>query len=138
MKGQFILVTALLVSAVGIGAASATSTGGFNLSIESGSGSASCRGAFAAFGALKDDGDPGRHARHRSVANVGTRPTFDSSSRASLEAHLLDFEGDVYGRRVEFTFRHHLRAEQKFPNVDALREQIRADVALGRDRLEAP
>ena len=71
MKGQFILVTALLVSAVGIGAASATSTGGFNLSIESGSGSASCRGAFAAFGALKDDGDPGRGTESKATATSG-------------------------------------------------------------------
>jgi len=95
-------------------------------------------GVYAGTLCFLDDGDPGSNARYPSVANVGTRPTVDSSSRVFLEAHLLDFEGDVYGRRVEFAFRNYLRPEQKFPNVDALRAQIRADVALGRERLDAP
>jgi riboflavin kinase/FMN adenylyltransferase len=95
------------------------------------------RGVYAGEVRFLDDGDPIRGAVHSSVANVGTRPTVDDSERVTLEAHLLDFEGDVYGRRVEFAFRHHLRPERKFPSVDALQEQIRADVALGRDRLEA-
>ena len=71
MTGQFIFVTAFLVSAVGIGAASATSTGSFNLTVESGSGSASCRGAFAGFTARKDDGDPGRGTESKATATSG-------------------------------------------------------------------
>ena len=95
------------------------------------------RGVYAGTVRFLDDGDPARGAEHHSVANVGTRPTVDDSKRVSVEAHLLDFDGDLYGRRVEFAFRHYLRRERKFSSVEALREQICEDVALGRGRLEA-
>jgi riboflavin kinase/FMN adenylyltransferase len=52
------------------------------------------------------------------------------------EAHLIDFDGDLYGRRVEISFRFHLRQERRFDGVAALRQQIGADVAEGRRRLE--
>ena len=52
------------------------------------------------------------------------------------EAHLIDFEGDLYGRHVELSFEHHLRPEQRFPDPEALRVQIHADVAEARRRLE--
>ena len=68
---------------------------------------------------------------------MGTRPTFEGDARILVEAHLLDFEGDVYGRRVELAFHHHLRAERRFEDVDALREQIARDVADGRQLMEA-
>ena len=71
MRGHLVLVSAVLASAIGIGPASATSSGGFNIIIESGSGSASCRGAFAAFTALRDDGDPGRGTESKATATSG-------------------------------------------------------------------
>ena len=71
-------------------------------------------------------------ARLAAVANVGRRPTFKENDPPLAEAHLLDFEGDLYGRRVELTFERRLRAEQRFASVDALREQIARDVAAGR------
>lgn len=94
-------------------------------------------GVYAGRLRFLDDGSPARGEALPSVANVGTRPTFGDAERMLIESHLLDFEGDVYGRRVEFVFEHHLRPERKFENVERLRGQISADVAEGRLRLEA-
>jgi riboflavin kinase/FMN adenylyltransferase len=71
------------------------------------------------------------------VVNVGRRPTFKASGAVLAEAHLLDFEGDLYGRRVEIGFSFHLRGEQRFPSVDALRRQIGLDAEEARRRLGA-
>lgn len=67
------------------------------------------------------------------VANVGVRPTVDGTKQ-SLEVHLLDFEGDIYGRYVEIRFLDRLRDEKRFDGVDALRAQIEHDVAEARER----
>ena len=67
------------------------------------------------------------------VANVGFRPTVGEQLRASLEVHLLDFEGHLYGRRLVVTFREKIREEAKFESLDALQEQIQKDIAFGRD-----
>ncbi len=71
------------------------------------------------------------------VANVGTRPTVDGT-RSLLEIHLLDFAGDIYGRYVQVDFLHKLRSEQKFPNLDALKEQIARDVAAAHRYFSQP
>jgi riboflavin kinase/FMN adenylyltransferase len=63
------------------------------------------------------------------VTNVGVRPTFDSGTPAvHVETHVLGFTGDLYGQRQELAFVQRLRDERRFPDVDALREQIAADV----------
>jgi len=69
------------------------------------------------------------------VANVGVRPTFGNSERVLLEVHLLDFEGDLYGRTLEFQFLHHLRPERRFESLEALRAQIGRDSREARERL---
>ena len=66
------------------------------------------------------------------VANIGTRPTLYDSYRRILESHLLDFDGDVYGERVELRFFQRLRAEQRFANIGELAEQIGKDVEATR------
>jgi len=68
------------------------------------------------------------------VVNVGVRPTFGEAALA-IEAYLMDFAGDLYGRRLALRFVSRLRGEQKFPSVDALREQIGQDVEAARRRL---
>ena len=83
-----------------------------------------------------DQGKPPRGAQFACVSNVGVRPTLEKQGRCLAEAHLLDFEGEIYGRRVELCFVHQLRAERRFPSLHALREQIAADVAEARRRLE--
>jgi riboflavin kinase/FMN adenylyltransferase len=71
------------------------------------------------------------------VINVGRRPTFKADDPPLAEAHLIDFEGDLYGRRVEIAFEARLREERRFPSVEALREQIARDVEVGRRLLAA-
>jgi riboflavin kinase/FMN adenylyltransferase len=68
------------------------------------------------------------------VANLGLKPTFADVER-SLEAHVFDFDGDLYGRFAEVAFVAFLRRERKFSSVQALVEQIRTDCAEARRRL---
>jgi riboflavin kinase / FMN adenylyltransferase len=93
------------------------------------------RGVYAGRVRFLDEGAPPRGSSHPAVSNVGRRPTFEPSAPVVAEAHLLDFEGDVYGRRVELSFEHRLREERRFPDVDALRAQIAADLVEARRRL---
>ena len=60
------------------------------------------------------------------AANIGLRPTVDGK-RPSLEVHLLDFAGTLYGQRIDVVFRHFLRDEVKFDAVDDLKHQIARD-----------
>ncbi len=94
-------------------------------------------GVYAGQVRFLDEGEPTREGVWPAVANVGTRPTFHDDDRVLAEAHLIDFDGDLYGRRMELSFVHRLRAERRFDGVDALRAQIRADVLEARRRLEA-
>lgn len=68
------------------------------------------------------------------VVNIGVRPTFGEATLV-IEAHLLDFDGSLYGRHVRVAFLERLREERRFPSVDALLEQIRHDVESARVRL---
>jgi riboflavin kinase/FMN adenylyltransferase len=70
------------------------------------------------------------------VSNVGVSPQFGGED-LRVEAHVLDFDGDLYGRRVRVWFEHRLRDEVVFPDVDALVEQMRDDVARSRRLLGA-
>jgi FAD synthase len=66
------------------------------------------------------------------VVNLGARPTFDEPERI-LEAHVLDYTGDLYGSRLNVCFLRQIRGIQRFAGVDELRDQIGRDVALARD-----
>ena len=66
------------------------------------------------------------------VANVGSNPTFDGNERR-VEAHLLDFSGDLYGQDITVRFVERLRAEKKFPSPEALVGQIRRDEQKARE-----
>jgi riboflavin kinase/FMN adenylyltransferase len=70
--------------------------------------------------------------RYPSVTNIGTRPTFDGDGRASIETHLLDFDGDLYGLELKVELLHRLRGEQRFDGVAALVEQIGRDAEAAR------
>ena len=73
---------------------------------------------------LSVEGGPPRAA----VASLGTNPTFVDGGGLVLEVHVLDFDGDLYDKRVRTTFVERLRDEAKFDSVDALIEQIRRDI----------
>ena len=63
------------------------------------------------------------------VANIGTCPTFDGETALSLEVHIFDFAGDLYGEKLGVEFVARLREERRFPSIEALAAQIRADIA---------
>ena len=63
------------------------------------------------------------------VANVGTRPTVDGSSKVILETHLFDFNKEIYGRYVEVHFYQKIRDEIRFQSLEELKAQIVKDVA---------
>lgn len=69
---------------------------------------------------------------YEGVANLGVRPTVAGTPRLSLEVHLLDFDGDLYGRHVHVSFLQKLRDEMKFPDFDALKQQIALDATTAR------
>jgi riboflavin kinase/FMN adenylyltransferase len=94
-------------------------------------------GVYAGHVQLLDAGTPAAGSRFAAVTNVGRRPTFKQDDPALAEAHLFDFSGDLYGRRIEVSFEARLRGEEKFPGADALRAQIARDVELARQKLES-
>ena len=75
-------------------------------------------------------------ARHQGAAYLGTRPTFDDGSPV-LEVFLFDFDGDLYGRKIEVEFVEFLRGDRKFDGPDALKAQMDTDCARAREILTA-
>jgi riboflavin kinase/FMN adenylyltransferase len=70
---------------------------------------------------------------HVCAINLGRRPTFfEHADHSLLEAHLLDFDGDLYGERVSVTFEHFLRSERKFEGLESIKTQLQLDVAAAR------
>jgi len=68
------------------------------------------------------------------VASLGIRPTVNGREPL-LEAHLFDFDGDLYGKRIEVEFVEKLRDEEKFADLDAMVRQIDRDAAAARQIL---
>jgi riboflavin kinase/FMN adenylyltransferase len=67
--------------------------------------------------------------KYRAVVNIGVRPTFTGGDvLPRVEAHLLDYSSDLYGKTVALEFVDRLRGEQKFPSAEALVAQIKADI----------
>lgn len=70
--------------------------------------------------------------------NLGRRPTFYEHAQSSLlEAHLLDFDDDLYGEHVKVRFAHFLRSERKFDGIEAIVAQLKIDVQHARELLTA-
>jgi riboflavin kinase/FMN adenylyltransferase len=74
--------------------------------------------------------------RYQAAAYLGTRPTFDDGSPV-LEVFLFDFDGDLYGRRIEVEFVDFLRGDRKFDSLEALKAQMDIDCARAREVLTA-
>jgi len=72
-------------------------------------------------------------AAHVAALSVGTNPTFVAGGGLTVEAYLLDFDGDLYDRRVRLQLIERLRDELRFDSVEALTTQIAADVARTRE-----
>lgn len=84
-------------------------------------------GVYAADVVLPD------RSRRRAILNIGHRPTVDTADApVSIEAHILDFEGDLYGKLITIEFLRFLRSERRFSSLDGLRRQLEADAAEAR------
>jgi riboflavin kinase/FMN adenylyltransferase len=70
------------------------------------------------------------------VTNIGIRPTFDEAlGKPIIETHILNFDQDLYGKRIEITFIDRLRDERKFNGPDELLDQINRDIARAKQIL---
>ncbi len=69
----------------------------------------------------------GEERKYRSIVNIGRRPTVDKDGKLSIEAHLLDFNADLYGRQLSIEIGPRLRDETAFPSLDALKAQLVSD-----------
>lgn len=71
------------------------------------------------------------------VVNIGNVPTFLSGDAISIEAHLIDFQGDLYGETLVLNFYKKLRDEKKFSGIEELKAQIGADRDAARNYLQS-
>lgn len=71
-------------------------------------------------------------ANHQGVVNIGVRPTFEDHGERIVEAHVLEFTGDLYGRILEVEFIERLRPERRFESAKALIAQMKEDIAQTR------
>ena len=94
-------------------------------------------GVYAAWAFRVDGGPP---PRLRAAVSIGSNPTFagdgaGAPSAVNVEAHLLDFEGDLYGARLRLEFAGHIRDQRRFASADELVAEIRRDILRTRELL---
>lgn len=90
-------------------------------------------GVYACLARLED-----HPKRWKTVTNIGLRPTFENNqSEAVVEAHLLEYEGDLYGEQMELEFVARLRDERKFPDAEALLTRISRDIQRAHTILDS-
>ncbi|WP_037585203.1 bifunctional riboflavin kinase/FAD synthetase [Stenoxybacter acetivorans] len=87
---------------------------------------------YAMSGVFVVDVSSDHFARRRGVASFGFNPTVSQGYLQKLEAHVFDWQGDLYGQRVSVHFLHKLRDEVKFADLAGLKTQIQADMAAAR------
>ena len=66
------------------------------------------------------------------ITNVGCKPTVEGDNPIGVETHLFDVSEDLYGEKVRVSFLKHVRKEQRFSSLEALKEQMQHDIACGR------
>lgn len=71
---------------------------------------------------------------YRAITNVGYKPTVTHRHRMGVESYLYDFQEDIYGQDIEVYLCSFRRPEQHFADVEALRQQLQADIAAGRNQ----
>jgi len=69
------------------------------------------------------------------ITNIGYRPTITSNSKLSIETHLIDFDADIYGCKIESQFIYRIRPEKKFNSIDELKKQLMLDKKFALDKL---
>ncbi|QRN86308.1 bifunctional riboflavin kinase/FAD synthetase [Clostridia bacterium] len=76
-----------------------------------------------------------KDAIHRALINVGKRPTIGDNFETNIEAHLLDYSGDLYDKTIQISFTERIRDEVKFDTLEELRHQLQEDEELTRQRM---
>jgi riboflavin kinase/FMN adenylyltransferase len=89
-----------------------------------------CRGVYAVRATLPDGSDVA------GVANIGRRPTVNEGPESRVEAHLFDWQGDIYEQEISVALHGFLRTERKFGSFAELKAQIELDAELARAMLE--
>ena len=74
---------------------------------------------------------------HPAVTNVGTRPTVDDGNQLTIEGFILDFQGDLYGQKIQMEFYKYLREERKFPSFAALTAEVMHNAEQTREYFAA-
>lgn len=69
------------------------------------------------------------------MMNIGKNPTVSQDNKTHIEVHFFDFDGDLYGKTLKIELLDHLRSEIKFPNIDALKEQLENDKSTAKQRI---
>lgn len=116
--GRFPIVTGLVVAGVGRGSLLGFHTANIETPDKA---SLPGRGVYAGFIRI------GEGRRKKCAISIGTAPTF-SGTKSRLEAHILGFKGDIYGKQVELEIKAKIRDEKKFEDARALARQIARDV----------
>ena len=88
------------------------------------------KGVYAAQVCLGD-------TRYPAVTNVGTRPTVDDGNQLTIEGFILDFQGDLYGQKIQMEFYKYLREERKFPSFAALTAEVMHNAEQTREYFAA-
>ena len=74
------------------------------------------------------------NGHYGSITNIGMRPTFNETAR-SIEAHIFEFNRDIYGHRIKLELIERIRGEKKFASADELKQQIAQDLNRVREIL---
>ena len=69
---------------------------------------------------------------YHAILNLGTKPTVTDSDKKLAESFLFEYDGDAYGKLVYIEFHEFIRSEQRFADVESLKEQVDKDIAWGR------
>ena len=69
------------------------------------------------------------------MLNIGSRPTVDTSNKKTIEAHIFDFQENLYGKKIKIVFKKYIREERKFENKEALRQQLFQDKEFAKQFL---
>ena len=74
--------------------------------------------------------------KYQGVMNIGVKPTYGSTLTKTIEVHILDFYGDIYGESVECQLLFKIREEQKFSSIERLKQQIIEDIQYAHQKFK--
>lgn len=76
---------------------------------------------------------PGENKKIPGIMNIGSNPTISDRGKVSIEIHIMDFEGNLYGKEIEIEILMFIRSEQKFQSLDELQKQINKDIFTAKN-----